>query len=85
MPTCPECNQDISTLLLAKAGETDDYFYIDKNGKLTKSNLHTFDDERSIEEYRCPRCFSLLYTNKEDALMFLKYGKHQKLLKEYKN
>jgi hypothetical protein len=72
MPKCPKCGREINSLLL-RAKQMHDFRVYEYEGGLEYFWIGaSSDDDLENEEYYCPKCGAILFTNDIDALNFLK-------------
>ena len=78
---CPNCKEEINGLVSFESGENKKNVYIDNN-KLEWNEEYFYDDGK-VNDYECPECNEVLFTNEEEAISFLKNEDElQKMIKE---
>jgi len=73
MPKCPKCGKEIDYLVDYSPAWQKYEMRIDKNGD---AHYEFVDDSLPIDtiddEYECPECSEVLFTDEEEAVKFLK-------------
>jgi len=72
MPKCPRCGEEIDYLRNWQSGETE--YRLFSNGTYEGED---FVEDNKVNDYECPECSEVLFTDEEKAIAFLK-GKEEK-------
>jgi len=84
MPICPKCNKEIEKLINFTSGENRYNVWLLNNEPYYQ--LDTFIGYVKIDEFECPECLEVLFTDETKAVEFLKgYDELQTIVSEKLN
>lgn len=69
---CPKCNKEIQSLKNIQSGTMDYDLSLSFNEKDIHYESGEFQTDNNVNEYWCPLCNAVLFTNEEKAIKFLK-------------
>ena len=70
MPKCPKCKKEIECLDNYQSGEN--HYRVWLNGEDTDYDLKEFQEDNQVNDYECPECGEVLFTDEDKAVKFLK-------------
>lgn len=86
MAKCPKCKKEIEALTNIQSGWNRYILHLVKSGKncFPDYDFKEFETDNNVNEYYCPRCDELLFTNEDKAINFLKGRKKKNGRRKYK-
>ena len=74
MAKCPVCNSEIDDLKNYQSGENHYRFSLLKfnNKEVVDYELNEFQADNKINDFECPKCQAVLFTDEKEAIKFLK-------------
>jgi len=72
MPKCPKCGEEIDYLKHCQSGR--EIEYIEEAYHHVKIVDQEFIDDGKVNDYECPKCNKVLFTDEVEAIAFLEGG-----------
>ena len=72
MVICPKCKKEIDSLNNFQSGEAHYHLWI--NGNSPHYEEKEFQPDNKVNDYECPECSEVLFTDEDKAIAFLKGG-----------
>ena len=71
-PKCPSCGAEVSALIFSGLEWVSATLTLDDYGNPQYTSWDSHDFAENESEYSCPKCYTKLFDNEEDAVKFLR-------------